>query len=152
MQLRILAVGRAKPGPEATLTADYLRRLGPVGRGVALGPAELVEIDPRKSDAGAVLERTGPDARLVALDERGKSLTSSAFSEALCNWRDDGTRDVCFLIGGADGHPPEIRERADMLLAFGAATWPHMLVRAMLAEQIYRAVTIAANHPYHREG
>lgn len=152
MQLRILAVGRAKAGPEKALTEDYLVRLSGLGKTVALGPASLTEIDPRKADADTILDRAGTGTRIVALDERGKSLPSLAFSQKLCDWRDDDPRETVFLIGGADGHDQRVRERAELLLSFGLATWPHMLVRAMLAEQLYRAVAIAANHPYHREG
>ena len=90
--------------------------------------------------------------RTVALDERGKQLESTAFAALLGRWRDDGVREVRFLIGAADGHEATLRQEADLLLAFGAATWPHMLARAMLAEQLWRATSILSGHPYHRDG
>ena len=91
-------------------------------------------------------------SRLVVLDERGTQFTSRAFADQIGRWRDDGVREIRFLIGAADGHDDAVRKEADMLFAFGAATWPHMLARAMLAEQLWRASSILANHPYHREG
>jgi 23S rRNA (pseudouridine1915-N3)-methyltransferase len=90
--------------------------------------------------------------RTVAMDERGKHLTSAEFAKVLGRWRDDGVREARFLIGAADGHDDGLRQSADLLIAFGAATWPHMLARAMLAEQLWRATSIIAGHPYHREG
>lgn len=145
-----------KPGPEATLVDDYRTRFDAIGRGIGLGPLDLEEIDARgksRDDESAhLLKRIEDGDRVIALDERGHDLSSEALSSLICGWRDDGARTARFLIGGADGHAPALRQRADRVLCFGKATWPHMLVRAMLAEQIYRAAAIAANHPYHRSG
>ena len=136
-----------KAGPEADLVALYRSRLDGLGRGVALGPLEIDEVDPRgraaDTESEALLARLGDAEAVVALDERGDDLTSAALSGLLCGWRDDGRRAARFLIGGADGHSAALRKRADRRLRFGRATWPHMLVRAMLAEQLYRAVAIA---------
>nr|WP_243451741.1 23S rRNA (pseudouridine(1915)-N(3))-methyltransferase RlmH [Sphingosinicella soli] len=103
-------------------------------------------------DRGGRVPPPAGDCRLVALDERGDTLPSAAFAERLGRWRDDGVREARFLIGGADGHDAETRAEADLLISFGKGTWPHLLVRAMLAEQLYRATSILAGHPYHREG
>ena len=93
-----------------------------------------------------------PQSRTVVLDERGAACTTRAFADRLAAWRDDGVRETRFLIGGADGHDDRVRDRADWLVSFGPATWPHLLVRAMLVEQLYRATSLLAGHPYHREG
>lgn len=154
MKLIIGAVGRIKPGPEATLVDDYVKRFDGAGRGIGLGPLTVEEVDARgkgQAEESALLSgRIAPEDRVVILDERGKSLPSEAFSKLICDWRDDGVRCARFLIGGADGHMPALRERADLMISFGKATWPHMMVRAMVAEQLYRAAAIATNHPYHR--
>jgi 23S rRNA (pseudouridine1915-N3)-methyltransferase len=108
-------------------------------------------VDVRRAREGEALLAAMPQgSRIVALDERGRSETSEAFASRLGRWRDDGVRTVGFLIGGADGLDEAVRKKADLVMSFGAPTWPHMLVRAMLAEQIYRAQTILAGHPYHR--
>ena len=156
MRLRILAVGRLKSGPEAELIADYLRRLAMAGRSLGLGPAEVTEIDERKASdkngEGQLLLKAIPDGAIViALDERGKLLTSPELSKNICQKRDDGTRELVFVIGGADGLSSEVLARADQSLSLGKMVWPHMLARVMLSEQLYRAVTIAAGSPYHRE-
>jgi 23S rRNA (pseudouridine1915-N3)-methyltransferase len=104
-----------------------------------------------EQEATALLAAVPPAAKLVALDEGGKSLDSRAFSDRLLAWRDDGVAEVAFAIGGADGHGRKLVERATLRLAFGAMTWPHQLVRVLLAEQLYRAVTILTGHPYHRD-
>ncbi|MFN3613993.1 MAG: 23S rRNA (pseudouridine(1915)-N(3))-methyltransferase RlmH [Rubrimonas sp.] len=154
MRLTILAVGRLRGGPEAALIADYLGRLDATGRSIGLGPARVVEVEDKRRrgpDAeSAMLLEAAPDGPLVALDERGRTLDSAAFARRIADWRDDGARDVGFAIGGADGHSEAVRARADLLLSFGPMVWPHMLVRAMLAEQLYRAVTILTGSPYHR--
>ena len=156
MRLIIGAVGRIKPGPEAALIDDYRTRFDGIGRGIGLGLLVVEELDARgksrDDESAQLLKRIGDDDRVIALDERGDALTSDEFSTLICLWRDDGARCARFLIGGADGHTPALRKRADKLISFGKATWPHMLVRAMLAEQLYRAAAIAANHPYHRGG
>ncbi len=158
MRLIIVAVGRLKAGPERDLFDRYAERIAAAGRGVGLTYALREFGEGRGSSAAArVAEETValagavPDAaRIVVLDSNGKSLTSPAFAERIGAWRDGGSREVAFVIGGPDGLGPAIRQRADLILAFGAATWPHQLVRIMLAEQLYRAVTILTGHPYHR--
>jgi 23S rRNA (pseudouridine1915-N3)-methyltransferase len=159
MRLVACAVGRMKAGAERELIARYQERVGAAGRGVALGPLEIVEIDEgrarrpeerRAEEALRLIAAVPPGARVVALDENGSGLTSAAFAARLAAWRDEGAPAAAFLIGGADGHGPAARARAELCLSFGAMTWPHQLVRVMLAEQLYRAATIIAGHPYHR--
>jgi len=154
MKLIIAAVGRLKPGPEAALVEDYVKRFDGAGRSIGLGPLYVEEHDARgkgqEEESALLAGRILSDDHVVILDERGKSFKSKDFSKLICGWRDDGVRCARFLIGGADGHTPELRNRADTLISFGSATWPHMMVRAMLAEQLYRAAAIATNHPYHR--
>jgi len=147
----VAAVGRAKAGPERELFDSYIARLP---WRVDVKEIELkkeMAVDVRRAREGEALLAAVPDgARIVALDERGRSDNSDAFAKRLGRWRDDGVRSVAFLIGGADGLDETIRKRADVVLNFGALTWPHMLVRALLAEQLYRAHTILTGHPYHR--
>lgn len=155
MRLHICAVGRLRTGPERALIDDYTRRLDRTGRALSLGPLNEHQIDERKTQGpeaeGAALERAIPaQARLIALDERGKLLTSPDFAALLARWRDEGTQDTAFVIGGADGLAPGLRARADATLSLGRMVWPHKLARVMLAEQIYRAATILAGSPYHR--
>lgn len=155
MRLLIGAVGRKRAGPEAELCADYLTRLGRTGRPLGLGPADLAEVEDRRSGGpgpeGALLLRLPPPgAAVCALDERGRMLSSDDLATTLAGWRDAGRPCAAFLIGGADGLSDEVRARADLCLSFGPMVWPHMLVRAMLAEQLYRAATILAGTPYHR--
>ncbi|MBS1302391.1 23S rRNA (pseudouridine(1915)-N(3))-methyltransferase RlmH [Loktanella sp. SALINAS62] len=155
MKLSICAVGRLAPrSEERALTDDYMLRFAPVGRTLGWGPLTETQVEDRKSQGmGAeaeLLRRAIPKgAVIVALDERGKPVTSPDFAERLRNWGDQG-RDVAFVIGGADGIDPGLRDQADMLLSFGSMVWPHKLVRVMLAEQIYRAATILTGSPYHR--
>ena len=156
MRIVIAAVGRMRSGPEESLTRDYLARAGQAGRGMALGPFDMVEIDERKardreSQSARLVEAIPAGAQAIALDERGRSMTSPEFAAMLARLRDRGTGECAFLVGGADGHDERLRARADRLLSFGPMVWPHMLVRAMLAEQIYRAVSILGGSPYHRE-
>ncbi|MDD2867322.1 23S rRNA (pseudouridine(1915)-N(3))-methyltransferase RlmH [Neomegalonema sp.] len=155
MRLTILALGRARPGPEKTLTEDYLQRLAPMGRGVGFGPARLLELEARsgrrEEESALLLERAPSGAKLVALDERGETPSSLDFARRLGRWRDGGAAEAAFLIGGADGHAEILRERADWVVSLGRLTLPHMLARAVLAEQLYRAASILAGHPYHRE-
>ena len=156
MRVRIAAVGRLKGSPEQRLIDDYLGRFDRTGRALGLGPAEVVEVDDRKGGGMAgeaeLLRRAVPDGAVtVALDERGKTLTSPEFARHLSQWRDSGRRDCVFLIGGADGLDPGLRADAELSLSFGKMVWPHMLARVMLAEQLYRAATILAGTPYHRE-
>lgn len=152
MRVSVLAIGRARSGPEAALTADWLARFDATGRALGLGPARLVEIEDRKRRGeSALLDEAIPEgAFAVALDERGRMMTSPDFAALLAAERDSGRRDMAFLIGGADGHSEALRARADRLLSFGPMVWPHMLARAMLAEQLYRAASILAGGPYHR--
>lgn len=155
MRLHICAVGRLRAGPEKVLLDDYILRAGRTGRALGLGPVTVTEIENKKSGGMAaeagLLQRAIPKAaRVVALDERGKTLGSPQFAETLAGWRDTGAQDVAFLIGGADGLEPGLRAQADMRLSFGPMVWPHMLARVMLAEQLYRAASILAGGPYHR--
>lgn len=155
MRLWLCAVGRLRAGPERALVEDYAARLTRAGRPLSLGPLEVREVDARGGGAaaeGALLLRAAPDgAQLVALDERGRAMGSPDLARALAGWRDDGARDAAFLIGGADGHGPAVRDAAHLVLSFGPMVWPHALARAMLAEQLYRATSILAGSPYHRE-
>lgn len=140
MLLHIIARGKIGRSPEADLTDRYLKRIA--------WPTRVTELP----DRGGQIPEAAANAITVALDERGNALSSMDFAKKLEGWRDTGRREVRFLIGAADGHEEQLRDRADLLLSFGPATWPHMLVRAMLAEQLFRATSILANHPYHREG
>ena len=140
MLLHIVAHGRIGRGPEAELTERYLSRIA--------WPTRVTEL----SDRGGRIPPAPPATITVVLDERGAPLASTALADKLGRWRDDGMREVRFLIGAADGHDAVMRDAADLLLSFGTATWPHLLARAMLAEQLYRATSILAGHPYHREG
>lgn len=154
MRLTLLAVGRLRKGPEAALVADYLERFAKTGRALGLPLVQVIEVeDKRGLGMGAeaeLLARALPDgAALVTLDERGDTPTSPEFAARLASFRDQA-RDVCFLIGGADGIAPELRARADWSVSLGRMVWPHMLVRVMLAEQLYRAATILSGGPYHR--
>lgn len=155
MRVTIAAVGRMRSGPEAVLVHDYLSRFDRTGRALSLGPATLREVEDRKGGGMAaeapLLRGAVPDGALrVVLDERGAVLSSPAFARQLSDWRDGGARDIGFVIGGADGVDPALRETCDAALSFGAMVWPHMLVRVMLAEQLYRATSILAGAPYHR--
>jgi 23S rRNA (pseudouridine1915-N3)-methyltransferase len=156
VKLTICAVGRLRRGPEADLIDDYLTRAGRTGRNLGLGPASVTEVEDKKGGGmaaeAALLDRALPGgARIIALDERGKLMTSPEFATLLAGWRDEGVSETAFVIGGADGIDPALRGRADATLSFGKMVWPHMLARVMLAEQIYRATTILAGSPYHRE-
>lgn len=155
MRISLCAVGRLRAGAERDLVDDYLKRLDRTGRPLGLGPVAEHEVEDRKGGGmaaeGALLARAIPEgAALCVLDERGKLLSSPEFAEALAGWRDGGRQDAAFVIGGADGVDPALRARADLVLSFGRMVWPHLLVRAMLAEQLYRAATILAGSPYHR--
>ncbi|MEP4198455.1 MAG: 23S rRNA (pseudouridine(1915)-N(3))-methyltransferase RlmH [Aliishimia sp.] len=155
MRVHICAVGRLRAGPEAELISDYITRFDRTGRSLGLGPLRVIEVEDRKN-AGMtaeadLLRRAIPKGAVVCcLDERGKVETSPAFAKRLGNWRDAGRSDLALIIGGADGIDPNLRTQADHLLSFGAMVWPHMLVRAMLTEQLYRAGSILAGSPYHR--
>jgi 23S rRNA (pseudouridine1915-N3)-methyltransferase len=138
--LHIVARGKIGRSPEAELVERYLKRVA--------WPTKVTELP----DTGGKVPPLRGDSVTIALDERGQSLSSIELAKKLGGWRDGGRREARFLIGAADGHEEEQRRSADLLLSFGAATWPHLLVRAMLAEQLFRATSILAYHPYHREG
>ena len=140
MQLHIVARGKIARSPESELVERYAKRIA--------WPLKLSELPER---GGAVVPAPTP-SRTIVLDERGRDLTSAEFAAQLSRWRDDGVREARFWIGAADGHDEVLRGSADLLLRFGAATWPHLLARAMLLEQLWRATSIIAGHPYHREG
>ena len=140
MLLHIVARGRIGRSPEAELVDRYLKRVS--------WPTRVTELP----DTGGKVPPVEPQSRIVMLDETGETPGSVAFAERLGKWRDDGVREVRFLIGAADGFSEQDRKDADYLLSFGRLTWPHMMARAMLAEQLWRATSILANHPYHREG
>ena len=155
MRLHLCVVGRLRKGPEKALLDDYLTRFDRTGRALGLGPVQVIEVEDRKGGGMAgeasLLRRALPSgARLCALDERGKLWSSPDFSEKLADWRDGGTQDLAFVIGGADGISPDLRAEAQDLMSFGPMVWPHMLVRVMLAEQLYRAASILAGAPYQR--
>ena len=156
MRLIALAVGRVKGGPDSELFEEYRQRLNRPG---GLGPLQVIEVETKKSlpvqqqkaeEAKLLAAQIPAGAKVVALDERGKTMTSESFARLLGGWRQEGIQAICFLIGGADGLDPELRKSADLVLAFGPMTWPHRLVRPLLAEQLYRADSIIAGHPYHR--
>lgn len=140
MQLHIVARGKIARSPEAQLVDRYAERI--------TWPLKLTELP----ETGGKVPPLKPPARTVLLDERGKDLTSKQLADLLRRWRDDGVREARFVLGAADGHAEQERGGADLLLAFGSATWPHLLARAMLMEQLFRAVSILAGHPYHRAG
>ena len=159
MRLIVAAVGRLKPGPERELAAWYTKRAEATGRALGWRAVEIIEIresratdrDRRRTEESIALANVIPDGAVVAiLDEHGDSLDSPALAGLIRQWRADDRASACFLIGGADGLAPSLLERAKVRLAFGAATWPHQLIRIMLLEQIYRAGTILSGHPYHR--
>lgn len=159
MRILIAAVGRLKQGPERDLAAAYRKRAEAVGRAFGLREIEIVEIresraqdaERRRVEESIAIANVIPErAVAVILDERGDNLDSMALASLLQKWRADDLPTVCFIIGGADGLASSLRERAKLKLAFGATTWPHQLVRIMLMEQLYRAGTILAGHPYHR--
>jgi 23S rRNA (pseudouridine1915-N3)-methyltransferase len=138
--LHIVARGKIGRSPEAELVERYLKRIA--------WPTKLTELP----DRGGNVPLMPANSVSIVLDERGKALSSTELAKTLEAWRDGGKREARFLVGAADGHDDKARADADLLLSFGAATWPHLLVRAMLAEQLFRATSILANHPYHREG
>ena len=141
MLLHIIARGRIGATSEAELVERYLKRIG--------WPVKVTELPDR---GGTIPAPKQTPIRSVTLDERGAQMSSEAFAAMLGRWRDDGVRECRFLIGAADGHGEQGRAAADQLIAFGAMTWPHMMARAMLAEQLWRATSILSGHPYHRSG
>ena len=159
MRVLVTAVGRLKQGPERELAASYRKRAETIGRAFGMREIEIVEIresrapdvERRRVEESIAIANVIPErSTIVILDERGESLGSAALAALLRQWRAEDRPAACFIIGGADGLAPSLVERASLKLAFGTATWPHQLVRIMLLEQIYRAGTILAGHPYHR--
>ncbi len=155
MRVAIAAVGRRRGGPEQTLVEDYRTRFDRTGRTVGLGPLTITEVEDRKGGGmaaeAALLERAVPSGAVIcALDERGRTMSSPDFADWMAKLRDQGRQDLAFVIGGADGIDPAFRSQADSMLSLGKMVWPHMLVRVMLAEQLYRAAGILAGTPYHR--
>jgi len=159
MRFSLICIGRMKAGADKKLFDRYMDRARKSGRALGITDVSLSEMqesraqraEDRKADeARAILASFPAGGKLVVLDENGKNLTSPAFSGRLEKWKDDGAPDIVFAIGGADGHGQEVLARADLKLALGAMTWPHQIARILLAEQIYRAITIQSGHPYHR--
>lgn len=154
MKIELIAVGRLRQGPERALVDAFLKRARGLGRGVgvrAVEERELTSGDDREAASAALSAAAPKDGRIVLLDERGESPSSRAFAERLAAWRDDGAPAVAMLIGGADGVTDALRQRADLVWAFGRQTWPHLLVRVLAAEQIYRTLTLWTGAPYHRD-
>jgi 23S rRNA (pseudouridine1915-N3)-methyltransferase len=153
MRIALICIGRLGASAEAKLAHDYCARASAAGRALGLSPVDIFEVEGRKpgkaAEAEAILGRVA-DARLIACDERGASFASRDFAARLAALRDDGVRQLAFAIGGADGLDPSVRAAAADVLSFGPQTWPHALARVMLAEQVYRAVSILAGAPYHR--
>ncbi|MBT9244771.1 23S rRNA (pseudouridine(1915)-N(3))-methyltransferase RlmH [Gemmobacter fulvus] len=155
MRVHLCAVGRLRAGPERDLVQDYVTRFDRTGRALRLGPFAEHEVEDKRGGGmeaeAELLARAVPNGALICvMDERGKVLSSPEFADQLARWRAGGRQDVAFVIGGADGIAPVLRDRADFALSFGRMVWPHMLVRVMLAEQLYRAASILSGAPYHR--
>lgn len=160
MRLVIVAVGRLRGDAERALMSRYQERLDPLGRSLGIGPLTVFETNPGKrsasrdrqnDEAAALLAKVPDHAHLIAMDERGKTRSSEEFARHIAALRDDGIRDLVLAIGGADGHQTDLLTAAKERLSLGPMTLPHELARCILAEQLYRAVTILAKHPYHRE-
>ncbi|QCK85650.1 23S rRNA (pseudouridine(1915)-N(3))-methyltransferase RlmH [Phreatobacter aquaticus] len=157
MRLLLVAVGRMKSGPETELADRYQDRAAKAGKSLGFRSVDVVVLDEsrsadsaqRKADEAAGILKVAA-GRIVALDERGKAIASDAFAARLGQWKDSGEDATTLVIGGPDGLDATIRDKADLVISFGAMTWPHQLVRVMALEQIYRAVTILSGHPYHR--
>jgi 23S rRNA (pseudouridine1915-N3)-methyltransferase len=159
MRLVVISIGRLKQGPERELAERYRERFDDIGRKLGFRGLSIQEIPESRArdsatrigeEAAAILAAVPAKSALVALDERGDNIDSAAFAQHLGRWRDEQISDTIFAIGGADGLSPDLRRKAKLSIAFGSATWPHQMVRVMLLEQIYRAATILAGHPYHR--
>lgn len=160
MRISIFSVGRMKKGAEQDLIARYIERLEKVAPQQGFQSVTLHEINESRAptaplrmieESEKLFETLHNPGKLVVLDERGKTMSSLAFAEKLGLWRDEGVANVTFALGGPDGHAEAVRNRADMLLSFGAMTWPHQIARILLSEQLYRSMTILSGHPYHRE-
>jgi 23S rRNA (pseudouridine1915-N3)-methyltransferase len=151
MKIVIAAPGRFRSSPEKDLYEKYIQRLPWAVSLIEIDEKKTKDTKQRRAQEGGKLANAVPKgAIVVALDEGGKTVSSVAMAEKLRNWQDEGTREIAFLIGGADGLDRDLLQRADLALSFGAMTWPHLLVRAMLAEQLYRSSTLISGHPYHR--
>ena len=159
MHIHIGAIGKLKNGPEKQLAAEYFDRVKKSGRALGITGLDIKEypesqnstdVQRKSQEAEKLLAGCPPQSVLIVLDEFGKDDSSEDFSKLLVDLKDNGTQSVSFLIGGPDGHDPQLLAKATRKMAMGKKTWPHRLVRIMLAEQIYRAITIMANHPYHR--
>ena len=154
MRLTLICVGKLGRAPEAALALAYVERATAAGRSLSLSPVEIIEVEARKpgraAEAEAILAKAA-GATLIACDERGRAVTSRAFAAQLATLRDEGVRRLAFAIGGADGLDAAVTEAARERLSFGPQTWPHALARVMLAEQVYRAITILGGAPYHRD-
>jgi 23S rRNA (pseudouridine1915-N3)-methyltransferase len=159
MRLVVISIGRLKQGPERELAERYRERFDNIGRKLGFRGLEIHEIAESRArdvatrmaeEATAISAVIPPKSVMVALDERGDNLDSAAFARHLGRWRDEQVANTIFVIGGADGLSPDLRRKAKLRVAFGCATWPHQMVRVMLLEQVYRAATILAGHPYHR--
>jgi 23S rRNA (pseudouridine1915-N3)-methyltransferase len=159
MRISIAAIGRMKQGPEREMMTRYLERARGAGKPLALTHFDVLEFaesratatDTRKDEEARTMLAALPEGVVVALDEHGSSIASPAFASRIGRWRDDGRPALSFVIGGADGLGAALLARADLTLSFSPLTWPHQLVRIMLAEQLYRTTTILSGHPYHRE-
>ena len=154
MKIAIVAVGRLARSPETELVKLYVERATAAGRALGLGPVEVIEVEARKPGKAAEAQALAPhleSAHVIACDEHGRQLPSRGFADLVGQLRDDGVRRLALLIGGADGLDPALLKAANGKLAFGPQTWPHALARAMLAEQLYRAVSILGGSPYHRD-
>ena len=159
MKIVVISIGRLKQGPERELAERYRERFDDIGRKLGFRGLEVHEIPESRArdaasriaeEATAIAALMPEKCVLVALDERGKNIDSAAFARELGRWRDEGLGNTIFTIGGADGLSPDLQAKAKLRIAFGSATWPHQMVRVMLLEQLYRAATILAGHPYHR--
>jgi len=153
MRLTFLVVGKMKSAPERELVDEYIKRARPVARGLGFRGIEEIEVaggGGLDAEAERILEKIPAGGRMLRLDEFGPSMGSANFAQKLASWRDQGTPDIVFLIGGAEGYGDAVRKAAPETLAFGPQTWPHRFVRVMLAEQVYRAMSILAGTPYHK--
>ena len=156
MRLTLIAMGRLRQSPELDLVHDYRTRFDRSGRGLGLGPLSMTELEDKKgggklAEAALITKAIPKGAKIIALDEHGRGLTSPQFSTVLAGYRDQGVGDLALIIGGADGLDASVVDAADMTLSLGAMVWPHMLARVMICEQLYRAASILAGSPYHRE-
>ena len=159
MRLVVIAIGRLKQGPERELAERYRTRFDDIGRKLGFRGLDIHEISESRAreaparmaeEAAAILAAIPDKSVLVTMDEHGSNIDSAAFARHLGQWRDQSIANAVFVIGGADGLSPDLRRKEKLAMAFGAATWPHQMVRVMLLEQFYRAATILAGHPYHR--